>query len=124
MSYGVTYRIEGLGRLIRSLNKMGKQLKPIVEQATWKSGFEIERAVKNNPRTPYDTGHMLRSIRTKTGKMKVEVAPHTRNPNYAIYVHEGTRHMEARPFMVWGIGIAVPKIKQHFRKALRQIMKL
>jgi len=53
---------------------------------------------------PKDTGTMARSIDVRTGRLKAEIGPHV---DYAIYVHEGTHKMGARPFMEWGYTSAV-----------------
>ena len=54
---------------------------------------------------PKDTGTMARSIDVRTGRLKAQIGP--RSVDYAIYVHEGTYKMGARPFMEWGYTGAV-----------------
>lgn len=39
---------------------------------------------------------------------------------YAIYVHEGTQHMPARPFMKEAIRTATPDIRQRFKEAVEK----
>lgn len=38
--------------------------------------------------------------------------------NYAIYVHEGTRFMQSRPFLKQGIEAAQDKVQRHFENAV------
>jgi len=64
----------------------------------------IERESKQV--SPVDTGIMRGSIRPVfEGNLRASIGP--RKVNYAIFVHEGTRFMSARPFMVWGARSAV-----------------
>lgn len=59
--------------------------------------FDIERESKRV--APVDTGRLRASIFTSIGNLEARIKP---NVNYAIYVHEGTRYMRARPFMMIG----------------------
>jgi len=63
--------------------------------------FAIERESK--VKSPVDTGLMRGSITTTIGNLEARIAPHT---YYAIYVHEGTWKMGARPFLKEGAEIA------------------
>ena len=63
-----------------------------------KFAFLVEREAKMV--TPVDTGRLRGSIATELMPLKATIAPHT---NYAVYVHEGTRFMTARPFLRWGV---------------------
>lgn len=59
--------------------------------------FMVERGAKMQ--SPVDTGRLRASIATDIGNLRATVAPHT---NYALFVHEGTKYMAARPFLAWG----------------------
>lgn len=54
----------------------------------------IERGAKQN--APVDTGRLRASISNDLRPLSSTVQTNT---NYAVYVHEGTRYMSARPFM-------------------------
>lgn len=63
---------------------------------------KVETAAK--ARCPVDTGRLRSSI---TWRIEADgngvVAIVGTNVEYAIYVHEGTRHMSGRPFLVEGL---------------------
>lgn len=63
-------------------------------RAIKKSAFLIERYAKQL--SPVDTGRLRNSISSDVYPMEATIEPHV---NYAIYVHEGTRHFDPRPFM-------------------------
>lgn len=62
-----------------------------------KFAFSVERHAKQE--VPVDTGRLRSSISTDIGNLRAKVAPHT---DYAVFVHEGTKHMKGRPFMALG----------------------
>lgn len=65
-----------------------------------KIAFSVERFSKQL--TPVDTGRLRSSITVdmmQVPEIGATIAPHT---DYAIFVHEGTRYMRARPFMQKG----------------------
>lgn len=70
--------------------KIKTAISRIIMQAT----FLIERYAKIN--APVDTGRLRSSIYTDIRPMSSTVSTNT---NYARYVHDGTRYMNARPFM-------------------------
>jgi len=63
----------------------------------------VERFAKQL--TPVRTGRLRGSINFTPASLfpRVEVGPHT---GYAVYVHEGTKYMRARPFMKYGAAFA------------------
>lgn len=77
------------------------QLGAALQRAIERFSFVIERESKKV--TPVDTGRLRASIVTDIGNLRAKIAPHT---NYAGFVHEGTRYMRARPFMMWGVEAA------------------
>jgi HK97 gp10 family phage protein len=71
-------------------------MKTPLSKAIGKASFLLERRSKKL--TPVDTGFLRSSIRVETlqSGLTAKVGPNT---DYAVYVHEGTRFMRARPFM-------------------------
>lgn len=59
-----------------------------------KAAFIIEG--KSKELAPVDTGRLRASIFTSLSPLQATIGPYV---NYAIYVHQGTRYMKARPFM-------------------------
>lgn len=66
-----------------------------------KFAFQVERESKIV--TPVDTGRLRGSIASEIRPLQATIAP---NVTYAVFVHEGTRFMRARPFMRWGLNSA------------------
>ncbi len=79
----------------------------IEREVVTKLAFEVERFAKQV--TPVRTGRLRASIGTSNLMSGLGAIVQT-NINYAIFVHEGTKFMRARPFMQWGAEFAV----QHF----------
>lgn len=85
-----------------NLNKVGNAFKAIadgfqLQKQISQFAFDVEREAKQV--TPVDTGRLRASIFTSIGNLEARIQPNT---NYAIFVHEGTRYMTARPFMQIG----------------------
>ncbi|MCK5019589.1 MAG: hypothetical protein KAS32_21200 [Candidatus Peribacteraceae bacterium] len=70
----------------------------------------IEGASK--PLTPIDTGRLRSSYRTRFRPLAGHLIVNT---NYAIFVHEGTRFMERRPFLQDGVTDSQDRIKTEIR---------
>ncbi len=75
--------------------------------------FLIERESKKV--TPVDTGRLRASIGVSLRPASATIRPHT---NYATYVHEGTKYLRARPFMLWGAQNATEGFEQRLSKEL------
>lgn len=65
--------------------------------------------------SPVDTGLMRRSIEPTIHLLQATIAP---NVVYAVYVHEGTRFMQARPFMRDAKRQSLTRIRQQFRNEI------
>ena len=120
---GIDIKIEGLDRLRTKWNAMPAKIKKMTMDALMKSGYQVERESKKE--TPVDTGRLRSSISIASSlalraEPHVIISPHT---NYAIYVHDGTRRMKARPFMTKGYESSRSKIKANMRQLLRDITK-
>jgi len=76
---------------------MARELKDVAEMF----GFLFAQEISSNPLTPKDTTRMARSfpatfeIIEENGNYIVRFT----TPFYTEYVHEGTKYMEARPFI-------------------------
>lgn len=62
-----------------------------------KAALSVEREAKID--SPVDTGRLRSTISTVLIPLQATIQPHV---NYAIFVHEGTRFMQSRPFMYTG----------------------
>lgn len=68
-----------------------------------KLAFAVERFAKQL--TPVDSGRLKSSIHTQPELLGLSAIVSTRT-NYAVYVHDGTKYMRARPFMTMGAAFA------------------
>lgn len=69
--------------------------------ATWVNEIALRIENESKQVTPVDTGRLRSSIHVfNAGSLRAFVNTDT---EYAVYVHEGTRYMRARPFMEWGV---------------------
>ncbi len=75
--------------------------------------FLVERESKKV--TPVDTGRLRASIGVSLRPFSATIRPRT---NYAVFVHEGTKYMRARPFMLWGAEAATKGFEQRLAKEL------
>lgn len=81
-------RMDVTGFLKREINQMA---------------MSVERFAKQL--TPVDTGRLRSSIFTSPGTFGLQAIVST-NTDYAVYVHDGTKYMRPRPFMVMGASFA------------------
>lgn len=114
MSANLTVEIKGVNELKKSFNKSPELFVRIFDPVVKKSIFNI--LGKTRPFVPVDTGFlretgMQTTFEALIGRLE-NVAP------YAVYVHEGTKKMEARPFFDQGIEEAQEDVQMFFDEAL------
>lgn len=119
----ISIKIEGLAELAARWSRLPKKIQTMVNDALTSSGYLVEAESKK--RTPVDTGRLRSSISIASSlrlraQPHVIISPHT---NYAIYVHEGTRHMRSRPFMTQGYDASKQRIRNIMKKMLKDITK-
>lgn len=64
---------------------------------------------------PVDTGNLKNSGHVDTGNLTATIAY---GAEYAVYVHEGTRRMAARPFLRSAFDSVAPEIERALRKVV------
>ena len=111
--------VKNMDKLTKGLERFPNLLREAISRTIRASAFYVEAEAK--PVTPVDTGRLRASI----GADKIEpfeaiISPHT---DYAIFVHEGTRYMRKRPFMLWGSKKARPLIQQTFADEIARAAK-
>lgn len=113
----ITYKFEP--KIQRFAKVFGKiDFKSFLRKETEKLAFNTERFGKQL--TPVLTGQLRGSIGVSsligglTGHMV------STNKNYAIYVHEGTKYMRARPFLREGLEFAKRNLKGKISSRLDQ----
>jgi len=80
--------------VLKGLDIMQEDFAKAISDSLAKSALLVEGQSKIN--SPVDTGRMRSSITTEIQPLKATIMPMV---NYAVYVHEGTKFMKARPFM-------------------------
>lgn len=88
-----------------------------LNNAIHQSIFVIERESKKN--TPVDTGRLRASTQTLFSPLRGEVGT---NVFYDIFVHEGTRYMKARPYLLNAIKSTEQQIQTYFEKAVEKVV--
>lgn len=85
-----------------------------------KIAFRIEGEAKKV--TPVDTGLLRSRITTSIlGEgLRAEIEPRV---HYGIFVHEGTRYMRARPFLVWGARNATGTLERDVARDLDSMIE-
>lgn len=106
-----------LAEFNRKLSKKQVKLAEYISEAIKLSALSVEAEAKKV--TPVDTGRLRASIYTSIYKDYAVVQPKT---DYAIFVHEGTRYMKGRPFMMQGLNNSKDKIKGFFETAIKRAL--
>lgn len=117
MPVQIKVEVKNIEELKRGLQKFPDKLVPQLREAVIKSAFLVEREAKIL--SPVDTGRLRSSINTSYGFGPLGVgAKVATNVEYAIYVHEGTKRMRARPFMRQAVQASSGQIGKFFETAV------
>lgn len=112
----VSIRISNIAEIRRAFalapGDMANQLQRAIRKAT----FQVGRQSRIN--TPVLTGRLRASHteRFQPGKGIIEPTAH-----YAIYVHEGTRYMRARPFLAEAVDSETGQVQDFFTEAVKEV---
>lgn len=106
MSVNLSVQINA-DKLLGFLGRLPKALDQALDRAIAKAAFVIEG--RSKAVTPVDTGRLRASIHTVNSRLRAEIGT---NVSYAIYVHEGTRFMQPRPFMSEGVQASRNQIEE------------
>jgi HK97 gp10 family phage protein len=113
----ISMRIENLDQIKAAFSqapvKMGRKL----DEAIRKSVLTIQRQSMQN--TPVDTGRLRASTRTAFRPLYGEVGTHV---NYDIFVHDGTRFMKARPYLLNAVKSESSSVQGYFRQAVQDVL--
>lgn len=93
--------------------KMAKNL----DIAIKKTALAIQKQSMIN--APVDTGRLRASHQTLFEPLKATIEP---TADYAIYVHEGTRYMVGRPFLLEAVQSEEDNANGYFKKAVQDIL--
>jgi len=93
--------IQSKDKIVEAFRRFPDIVAPHLRDASMKSAFLIEGAAKKL--SPVDTGRMRASIATSLGIADKGITSIVQtNVKYAIFVHDGTKRVKARPFMKQG----------------------
>lgn len=123
----ISVHIEGLDTFIKGIKLapqiFAKRLQRAIEIAGNHYLAATKQTIRNGTgmwKPPIDTGFMWNNIFLTVTQFKAEIIPIA---NYAIYVHEGTSRMRARPFLEITERNEMSKIESIFQTELEQAMK-
>lgn len=122
MPVQIKVEIKNLEKITGAFSKYPEKVAPYLRNAAMESAFAVERRAKIL--SPVDTGRMRASIATSLGIATRGLSSVvSTNVNYAIFVHEGTRRMRARPFMRQGAEAATENIQTIYEKQITLALK-
>lgn len=113
----VNITIKNLPEIRRAFSKAPQLTVKYVNRAIARSLLKIERDSKLN--TPVDTGYLRASHTTRLSSLRGEIEPVAQ---YAIYVHEGTRFMRSRPFLLDAVNENERYVQDEFEKAVQNVL--
>lgn len=113
----ITLSIENLGSLRDAFSKAPKKMTDALNTAIKQSIFTVQREAQIN--TPVRTGRLRASYTSTFTPLEGDVGP---TANYAIYVHDGTRYMRARPFLTNAVKTVESQVEGFFQKAIQSTL--
>lgn len=111
-----SFKLIGAVTLGKRFAKASVGLNRDLAKAVARSTILVERRSREN--SPVDTGRLRASHIRKITPTQGTVTP---TANYAIYVHEGTSRMRARPFLKKALIDSTPEIKREFAKVGKKV---
>lgn len=117
-----------LGALAAQLEDAAHELEnTIIENVEWKMMYGYHEPHGKDGHTEiYDTGRLLQSIESevKTDYLNFNgaagfVIEVSANTEYAMFVHQGTRKLHGRPFLVDGMKKAMPEFESTIKRHLK-----
>lgn len=113
---GITIRIEGMDKLKKYLKERPREIAQAISRAIKTSGFILEaeskKALTSGANRAIRTGKLRsENVVRELSDLRVAIYPLVQ---YAVYVHEGTFRMRARPWFNEAGKNAGPQIKETF----------
>ena len=110
-------KIENVAEIKRAFRQAPELTVKYVDRAIKASLFRVQQEA--DPYTPVKTGNLRANNSFMWGKLQ---GAFIKNADYAYYVHEGTRYMKGRPFLIQGMKGSEPEIQQYFRDAVQNVL--
>lgn len=113
----ISIKITNLPQIKAAFSAAPAKTVKALNEAIQKSIFSIEADSQRN--TPVLTGRLRASHSTLFSSLRGEVGPHT---NYAIFVHQGTRYMKARPFLFNAVKSNEVTVQKFFTDGMQKVL--
>lgn len=115
----VGIEVNGINSLVKNFATASSEVRNEFNLAIKMAGIRIQREAKIE--SPIDTGNLRSQIKfTNLNNGKGVVGSYAK---YSVYVHEGTKHMRANPFMERAIDQSKGDLDLIFNNAVRNIGK-
>lgn len=115
----MSIEIKGLDSIVKNYSTAAPEVKAELNKAVKFSGVRVQREAKIE--APVRTGNLRSQIRfTNLRDGRGAVGSYAQ---YSVYVHEGTKHMKANPFMERALIASNSDIQLYFSQAIRNIGK-
>lgn len=116
----VHIEIKNIAEIRRAFDKAPRLMGDAFKGALQKSALQVQR--ESMIRTPVLTGRLRSSHENFLSgaglQMSATVEP---TANYGVFVHEGTRFMKGRPFLLEGAEASLNEIDDYFTKAVQDV---
>lgn len=113
----INITIKNMTQIKAAFNRAPGLMVPELNKAIAKSLIKIQgRSMEN---TPVDTGRLRASTRTLFGNLKGEVGTHT---DYDVFVHDGTRFMKGRPYLLNAVTASDGDVQSYFTEAVDNVL--
>jgi HK97 gp10 family phage protein len=117
MAKEVSITIKNMAQIRAAFNKAPQLMTRELNKAIPKAVLVVKRQSMIN--TPVLTGRLRASHKTTYSNLKGTIFP---SANYGLYVHEGTKFMQARPFLADAVESEDSKIQGYFVKAVDNVL--
>lgn len=118
MSVNVNVQIKNIEEIKAAFRLAPSLMAKELDKAIAKSIFAIQGTSMTN--TPVDTGRLRASHQTLFAPLRgvLDVTAY-----YGVYVHEGTRYMKPRPFLLNAVNDKESEVDDNFAKAVDNVLK-
>lgn len=113
----ISVRITNLAEIQAAFKSAPIKMARNLNDAIRRSALAIQRQSMIN--SPVLTGNLRASHQSIFEPLKATIQPMA---NYAIFVHEGTRYMKARPFLLEAVEAETENINDNFHKAVQDTL--
>jgi len=116
----VNIKIANASEIRRAFNKAPRLMDKELNTAMWRMGALVQR--ESMQRTPVLTGRLRASHTLNVSGGGIgKTATIQPTANYAIFVHDGTRFIQARPFLKEGADDSMNDIQDGFVRAVQNV---